>query len=46
MFLYIVCNLSIVICDFYAVSGKTNRFYLDQLELTLTFPCRTGVFLT
>jgi len=42
----IVCNLSIVIWDFYAVSGKINRFYLDQLELTLTFPYRTGVFLT
>jgi hypothetical protein len=35
----IVCNLSIVIWDFSAVSGKTNSFYLNQLELTLTFPC-------
>jgi len=34
----IVCNLSIVIWDFSAVSGKANRFYLNQLELTLTFP--------
>jgi len=37
--LSIVCNLSIVIWDFSAVSGKANRFYLNQLELTLTFPC-------
>ncbi len=35
----IVCNLSIVIWDFSAVSGKANRFYLNQLELTLTNPC-------
>jgi len=34
----IVCNLSIVIWDFSGVSGKANRFYLNQLELTLTFP--------
>ena len=34
----IVCNLSIVIWDFSAVTGKPNRFYLNQLELTLTFP--------
>jgi len=34
----IICNLSIVIWDFSAVSGKANRFYLNQLELTLTFP--------
>ena len=34
----IVWNLSIVIWDFSAVSGKANRFYLNQLELTLTFP--------
>ena len=34
----IVCNLSIVIWDFSAVSGKANSFYLNQLELTLTFP--------
>jgi len=33
----IICNLSIVIWDFCAVSGKANRFYLKQLELTLTF---------
>ncbi len=35
----IVCNLSIVIWDFSAVSGKANSFCLNQLELTLTFPC-------
>jgi hypothetical protein len=34
----IVCNLSIVIWDFGAVTGKANRFYLNQLELTLTLP--------
>ena len=34
----IVWNLSIVIWDFSGVSGKANRFYLNQLELTLTFP--------
>jgi len=34
----IVCNLSIVIWDFSAVSRKANSFYLNQLELTLTFP--------
>ena len=34
----IVCNLSIVIWDFSTVSGKANRSYLNQLELTLTFP--------
>jgi hypothetical protein len=34
----IVCNLSIVIWDFSTVSGKANRFYLNQLELALTFP--------
>ncbi len=34
----IACNLSIVIWDFSVVSGKANRFYLNQLELTLTFP--------
>jgi len=34
-----VYNLSIVIWDFIAVSGKVNRFYLNQLVLTLTFPC-------
>ena len=34
----IICNLSIVIWDFSAVSGNANRFYLNQLELTLTFP--------
>jgi len=34
----IVCNLSIVIWNFSAVSGKANRFYLNKLELTLTFP--------
>jgi len=34
----IVCNLSIGIWDFSAVSVKANRFYLNKLELTLTFP--------
>jgi hypothetical protein len=34
----IVCNLSIVIWDFSAVSGKANRYYLNQFKLTLTFP--------
>ena len=34
----IVCNLRIVIWDFSAVSGKANRFYLNQLELILTNP--------
>ncbi len=38
----IVCNLIIVIWDFNAVSGKANRFYLNQLELTLTNPCVEG----
>ncbi len=31
--------MSIVIWDFSAVSGKINRFYLNHLELTSTFPC-------
>ncbi len=35
----IVCYLSIVIWDFSAVSEMANRFYLNQIELTLTFPC-------
>jgi len=35
---YPVDNLSIVIWDFSTVSGKVNSFYLNQLELTLTFP--------
>jgi len=39
----IVCNLSIVIWDFSAVSGKANRFYLNKLELTLTFPCLSSL---
>ena len=34
----IVCNLRIVIWDFIAVSRKANGFYLNQLELTLTYP--------
>ena len=33
----IVWNLSIVIWDFSVVSGKSNRFYLNQLELTLNY---------
>jgi len=31
--------LSIAIWDFGAASGKINRFYLNHLELALTFPC-------
>jgi len=34
----IVCNLNIVIWNFSAVSEKANRFYLNQLEFTLTIP--------
>jgi hypothetical protein len=30
--------LSIAVWDFSALSGKVNRFYLNQLDLTLTFP--------
>ena len=37
----IVWNLSIVIWDFSAVSGKANRFYLNLLALTLTLPWPT-----
>ena len=33
-----ICDLCIVIWDFGAVYGKANRFYLNQLELPLTFP--------
>ena len=40
----IVCNLSIAIWDFSALSGKLNHFYLNQLELTLTFPWTEGFF--
>jgi len=36
--LSIVWCLSVVIWDFSAVSGKANRFYLNRLKLTLTFP--------
>jgi len=41
----IVCNLSIAIWDFSAVSGKVNRFYLNQIELTSTlfWPMRAEV---
>jgi len=35
----IVCHLIIGIWDFSALSSKANRFYLNQLELTLTDPC-------
>jgi hypothetical protein len=35
----IICNLSIVNWIFSALSEKPSRFYLNQLELTLTFPC-------
>ena len=41
--LNIVCNLRIVIWDFRSVSGKANRFYLNQLELTLTDPLATSL---
>ncbi len=34
-----VCNLSIVIWDFSHVSGKAIRYYPNQYELSLTFPC-------
>jgi len=34
----IVLNLSIVIWNFSGVSGKANRFYLNQLALTLMLP--------
>ncbi len=34
----IVCYLIIGIWDFSALSLKANRFYLKQLELTLTDP--------
>ena len=34
----IISNSSIVIGDFSALSGEVNRFNLNQLELTLTFP--------
>ena len=34
----IVCHLIIGIWDFNALSLKANRFYLNQLELTLTDP--------
>ena len=36
--LEIVWNLSIVIWDFSAVSGKVNRLYVNQSNLTLTLP--------
>ena len=39
----IVCNLSIVIWDFIAVSGEANRLYLNQLGLTLTFSFEISV---
>jgi len=34
----IIWNLSIVIWDLSAVSGKSNRFYLNHLGMALTFP--------
>ncbi len=34
----IVCHLIIGIWDFNALFLKANRFYLNQLELTLTDP--------
>jgi len=36
----IIWNLSIVIWDLSAVSGKSNRFYLNLLGMALTFPCQ------
>ena len=33
----ILYNLSIVIWDFSVVTGKANLFYMNHLELTLTF---------
>jgi hypothetical protein len=41
----IICNLSIAIWDFSALSGKVDRFYMNQLELTLTLPCHQSSFL-
>ena len=35
----IVWNLSIVIWNFSPVSGKSNRLYLNQFVVTLTFSC-------
>ena len=35
--------MNIVIWDFSVVSGKSNRFYLNQAELALTF--RLEIFL-
>ena len=36
----IIWNLSIVVWDFSAVIGKSNRFYLNQLMVALKFPCQ------
>jgi hypothetical protein len=41
----IIYNLIIAIWDFSALSGKVNRFYLNQLEMTLTLPCQQSPFL-
>ena len=38
----IVCYLSIVIWDFSNESEVANRFYLNQIELTLTLPWSGG----
>lgn len=38
-------NLGIEIWDFSTVSGKENRFFLNQLELTLTLPCSSNIVL-
>ena len=40
----IVCNLTIVIWGFSPLTGKANRCYLNQLGLTLTFPCNVVSF--
>jgi hypothetical protein len=43
----IVWNLSIVIWNFSTVSGKENRFQLNQSKLILTLPCSpTNLILT
>lgn len=38
-------NLGIEIWDFSTVSGKENRFFLNQLELTFTLPCSSNIVL-
>ena len=41
----IIWNLGIEIWDFSTVSGKENRFFLNQLELTLTLLCSSNIVL-